>query len=254
MNRLNIFNPYQSKTGEHEDQLTRAYLVLLKLSGHAFFTFVEYCRSSHKTSGTEEPISIIDLLEQDWEIETQRGNPEINTKHLLSILITDSKIKTADSRVQRSERNARYDGIITFGSNLTMIIENKPRSGNVWFDQLNPSKQNLAEGINAYSKPALLEWKEIIKHLNHLKTVPTISGYEKIMIDDFLDYIDDSFPFLNPYDRFHLCKKNKELIIRRNENLLKAISSDPDLVKCHHGESLSYYIQTPYRAVEACYR
>src|ERR1039457_341314 len=86
MNRLNYFNPYESKAGEHEDQLTRAYLVLLKHSGHAFFSFVEYCRSRHKTSGNEEPISIIDFLEQGWEIETQKGNPEINTKYLLSIL------------------------------------------------------------------------------------------------------------------------------------------------------------------------
>ena len=250
MNRLNYFNPYQSKTGEHEDQLTRAYLVLLKHSGHAFFTFVEYCRSKHKTSGNEEPISIIDFLEQDWEIETQQGNPEINTKYLLSVLITDSQIKTAGSIVQPSERNARYDGIITFGSNLTMIIENKPSSRNVWFDQLNPSKQNLAEGINVYSNHALLEWKEIIKQLNHLKTVPTISGYEKIMIDDFLDFIDDKFPRLNPYDSFYQCKRSKELLNRRIENLLKAIASDENLVKCHHGRSLSYYIQTPYGEVE----
>ena len=249
MNRLNYFNPYQSKTGEHEDQLTRAYLVLLKHSGHAFFTFVEYCRSRHKTSGNEEPISIIDFLEQGWEIETQQGNPEINTKYLLSILITDSQIKTAGSSVQPSERNARYDGIITSGSNLTMIIENKPRSRNVWFDQLNPSKQNLAEGINVYSNPALLEWKEIIKQLNHLKTVPTISGYETIMIDDFLDFIDDKFPHLNPYDSFYQCKRDKRLLNRRIENLLKAISSKENLVKCHHGP-LSYYIQTPYHEVE----
>ena len=250
MNRLNYFNPYQSKTGEHEDQLTRAYLVLLKHSGHAFFTFVEYCRSRHKTSGNEEPISIIDFLEQGWEIETQKGNPEINTKYLLSILITDSQIKTAGSSIQSSKRSARYDGIITFGSNLTMVIENKPRSGNVWFGQLNPAEQNRADDTKVYSKPSVLEWKEIVKQLNHLKTVPTISGYEKIMIEDFLDYIDENFPYLNPYDSFHQCKRSKELLNRRIENLLKAISSDENLVKCHHGRSLSYYIQTPYREVE----
>jgi hypothetical protein len=250
MNRLNYFNPYQSKTGEHEDQLTRAYLVLLKHSGHAFFTFVEYCRSRHKTSGNEEPISIIDFLEQGWEIETQQGNPEINTKYLLSILITDSQIKTAASSIQSSKRSARYDGIITFRSNLTMVIENKPRAGNVWFGQLNPAQQNLAEDTIVYSNPAVLEWKEIIKQLNHLKTVPTISSYENIMIEDFLDYIDKKHPHLNPYDSFHQCKRDKELLNRRIENLLKAISSDEKLVKPHQGRSLSYYIQTPYREIE----
>ena len=169
---------------------------------------------------------------------------------MLSILITDSQIKTAGSSVQPSERNARYDGIITYGSNLTMVIENKPRSGNVWFDQLNPAQQNLADDTIVYSNPAVLEWKEIIKQLNHLKTVSTISGYEGIMIEDFLDYIDDNFPHLNPYDSFHQCKRNKELLNRRIENLLKAISSDENLVKCHHGHFFSYYIQTPYREIE----
>jgi hypothetical protein len=131
-----------------------------------------------------------------------------------------------------------------------MVIENKPRAGNVWFGQLNPTEQNRADDTKVYSNPSILEWKEIIKQLNHLKTVSTIAGYEKMMIDDFLDYVDESFPFLNPYDSFHQCKRNKELVIRRIENLLKAISSDENLVKCHHGQSLSYYIQTPYREIE----
>jgi hypothetical protein len=210
MNRLNYFNPYDSKSGAHEDQLSRAFLVLLKHSGHAFFTFIEYCRSKHKTSGKEQPISIIDFLDQGWEFETQKGNPAINTNYLLSVLITDSRV-TADSNVRSSERNARYDGLITFGSNLTMVIENKPRSANVWFEQLNPSRQNLAETTNVYSNPAVLEWKEIIKQLNHLLLIPTISGYEKTMIEDFLSFIDEKFSYLNPYDSLHQCKGNREL-------------------------------------------
>ena len=90
MNRLNYFNPYQSKESHHEYQLTRAYLVLLKHSSHAFFTFIEYVRSKHITKSDEDPISIINFLENGWEIETQRGNPQINTNFLLSILISDS--------------------------------------------------------------------------------------------------------------------------------------------------------------------
>jgi hypothetical protein len=92
MNRLNYFNPYDSKAGSHEDQLTRAYLVLLKHSCHAFFTFFEFARSKHKTAGKEESFTIVDFLEQGWDIETQKGNPVINTNYLLSILITDSHI------------------------------------------------------------------------------------------------------------------------------------------------------------------
>jgi hypothetical protein len=166
----------------------------------------------------------------------------------LSILITDSQIARDDSGVKSSERNARYDGLISFGSSLTMVIENKPRSGNVWFGQLNPSRQNLGDDTIVYSNPIILEWKEIIKQLNCLLTVPTISGYEKIMIEDFLSYVDESFPFLNPYDGFHQCKGNAELINRRIHNLLKSISLEEGKV-CYHRNGSSY-IQTPYPEIE----
>jgi len=247
MDRLNYFNPYQSKDGYHEDQLTRSYLVLLKHSSHAFFTFMEYCRSKHITLSIEKPITILDFLEQGWEIETQRGNPNINTNYLLSILITDSLVETNEANVESSARNARYDGIITFGNNLTMVIENKPRSNNIWFEQLNPSKQNLAENTIVFSSPAVLEWKEIIKHLNLLLTGKTILGYEKIMIEDFISFVDENFPYLNAYDSFHQCKGNNELLNRRIHNLLKSITIDENNVKYHRG--WGFYIETPYESI-----
>jgi len=248
MNRLNYFNPYDSKSGSHEDQLTRAYLVLLKHSSHTFFAFVEYCRSKHAPKCDEKPVSINNYLAQGWEIETQKGNPEINTEYLLSVLITDKELEANDSRIESSERNARYDGIITFGSNLTMVIENKPRSESVWFGQLKPSRQNLADETKIYSSPVILEWKEIIKQLNHLSVLPTISGNERLLIEDFLELIDYKFPFLNPYDSLHQCKGNVELVERRIYNLLKSIAIDESKVNYHRGGG--YYIQTPYREIQ----
>ena len=247
MDRLNYFNPYDSKASSHEDQLTRAYLVLLKHSGHALFTFIDYARCNQTTSGDEKPISIIDLLDQDWDFETQKGNPVIDTNCLLSVLITDAQLTTADSNVKPSERNARYDGVITFGKSLTIIVENKPRSSNVWFGQLNPSRQNLADDTAVYRHPIVLEWNEIIRQLNHLLHLPTISGYEKIMIEDFLSFVDDSFPFLNPFDSLHQCKRNPELLDRRINNLLKSLLQDErDESKIGYHRTGGYFIQTPY--------
>jgi hypothetical protein len=247
MNRLNYFNPYDSKAGFHEDQLTRAYLVLLKHSSHAFFSFIDYARSNQKTSGDEKPVSLIDLLDEDWDFETQKGNPVIDTNYLLSVLITDTRLKTADSNVKPSERNARYDGVITFGKSLTIIIENKPRSSNVWFGQLDPSRQNLADDTAVYRHPIVLEWKEIVKQMNHLLRFPTISGYQKIMIEDFLSFVDDNFPFLNPFDSLRQCKRNPELLDWRIYNLLKSLLQDErDESKIGYHRGGGYFIQTPY--------
>ncbi|KXX70864.1 hypothetical protein [Flammeovirga sp. SJP92] len=248
MDRLNYFNPYQSKGINHEDQLTRAYLVLLKYSGHAFSTFFEYCRINHCTSEDEKSISLIENLEYGWDIQTQKSNPDISTSTLLSILITDSQSALRDKDIKSSERNAIYDGIITFGSNLTLIIENKPRSKNVWFDQLNPSRQNLSEETSVYTNPSILEWKEIIKQLNYLLSIPTLSGNEKIMIEDFLSFIDTNFPYLNPYDKFHQCKGNKELINRRIKNVLESIVHDESMIEYHRG--WGFYIKSKYNEIK----
>ncbi|MBK7970284.1 MAG: hypothetical protein IPK08_15830 [Bacteroidetes bacterium] len=221
MNRLNYFNPYISKDGSHEDQLTRAYLVLLKHSGHALFMFFENCRTNHDPKDGESPLSILDLLDEEWIIETQKVNPVISTANLLSVLISDSTYMSDKTVIGVSERNARYDGIISFGNKLTIIIENKPRSENIWFDQLMPSKHNLSEETQVYINSSRLAWKDIIKQLNHLLLLPSITGYEKIMIDDFLSFVDDRFAYLNPFDNFSQCKHNKELLERRISNILK---------------------------------
>lgn len=244
MERLNYFNPYTSKNSNHEDQLTRAFLVLLKHSIHTFSAFLSYVNKKNENSHKFE---FIDFIEENWNFETQKGNPFIETNLLASILITDNQI-TDTLQVQVSERNARYDGIITFGSKLTFVIENKPRSQNVWFDQLNPSRSNLSEETEIITSPILLEWKVIIKHLNLLKSLETINGFERIMIEDFLDFIDTTFPYLNPFDNFKLCKSNSELLYRRINNILKEIVNDENIVEYHRG--WGFYIKTPYNAIK----
>src|SRR4051812_41569578 len=96
MNRLNYFNSYQSKEDTHEDQLTRAYLTLLRHSFHAFAVFFDYCKNQHETDASKEekPIALNSILENGWEIDTQRGNPIIDTNWVLSVLITDAPINS----------------------------------------------------------------------------------------------------------------------------------------------------------------
>ncbi|MCD6069305.1 MAG: hypothetical protein K0S33_4131 [Bacteroidetes bacterium] len=246
MERLNYFNPYSSKESYYEDQLTRAYLVLLKHSFHVFSLFIDYCKAKHTPDVTksENTLSLAKFIETGWDIHTQRGNPIIDTDWLLSVLITDTDIVKETEAIIPSERNAIYDGLITFGKNTSFIIENKPRSGNVWFGQLNPTLENLSDETRVYSQPIILEWKEIIKQLNLLLSIPTLSGYEKMMIDDFLAFIDQNFPYLNPFDNFSLCKGNHELIYRRIYNLLQSIVLDPSTVQMHRG--WGYHIKVPF--------
>jgi len=241
MERLNYFHPYVSKRPHHEDQLTRAYLVLLKYSFSVLTSFYDYCSKEYnenpenKTEQKRLPY-LNDLIQMDWHFETQKGNPIIDSELLLSVLITDEKIKEwAKESVSRNIRNARYDGIISIGDKMTLIIEVKPNSDNVWFQQLLPSRENLNEDTIVLRKPVILQWKEIIKQLTNLVTFTTLNCQERMLVSDFLEFVDYYFPFLNPYDTFSLCKDDEHLLFRRIDNLLKVISIDNSLVDYHRG-------------------
>jgi len=244
MKRLNYFNPYESKLPHHEDNLTRAFLVLLRYSLNVSHLFYDLCNkkfNANKSSEniTEELPNFLEFIDDEIKYQTQKGNPQIETNYLASILITDKELekKIDENRsISKSERNARYDGIITYGNDLTFIIEVKPRSENVWFDELNPSKENLKnEDIIVLKTGIEINWKDIISILNLVLDKLSISGQEELLISDFLDYIDDEFPYLNPYDNFGLCKNNKEIIIRRIENIFKSIVRDEGIVDYHRG-------------------
>jgi hypothetical protein len=75
-----------------------------------------------------------------------------------------------------------------------------------------------------------------------LKNLDSLNGAEKIIIDDFLDYIDRNFKFLNPYDNISLCKNDKSLLIRRIKNLLESIVKNKNDIK--YQRSWAYYIET----------
>lgn len=231
MSHLNCFEPYQSRPNHHEDQLTRAFLVVLKYSPTAMLRFYSYCVGDTLMRAGQEHLDIElphlhQVPLQDIEMHTQRSRYEFNAAKILSVLITDQSFNlvTAQEPIQISDRRAVYDGIIQIGSELILLLENKPNARNVWRDQLNPALRNMSEeGENIIIPvPAILEWRQIIQQLNDLLGVEAVSGMEKMLIVDFLDFVDRHFVALNPYDRFSKCKHEKILLTRRINGILEA--------------------------------
>ncbi len=253
MSYLNYFEPYISKIARHEDQLTRAFLIVLRYSPLALFIFYDYMRSSLLGLARNEYISVeipetSQIKGSNIRFWTQTGNLE-NARQFVSVLITDERIEIS-SDIKNSNRGAIYDGIISFSDELTLIIENKPKSENVWKEQLNP---NLSKWIDEHKEhmdttpqlvkvPAILEWKEIIKKLNEILLIDAVGGAEGLIISDFLDFINRNFPSLNPYDNLTLCKNNRELIEKRVKNILMSVSTEEALVDYHKG--WTYYIKS----------
>ncbi len=240
MNRLNVFNPYEDKNANHEDVLTRNFLILIKIIPCVQTAFFELIRKEMPKIELESmalgELSVSDVYTQINSNGLLKG---INDSKILSIIISDEKYKEKHI-VQESSRNARYDGVVICNPSWIFIIENKPDVENVWKGQLNPNKED-AEGNVLISDPCRLSWRSIIDILNSLLEENQLSFAERNLIEDFLDYINDEYAWLKPYNNLSLCKNNKWLMDKRCGDILTEIFNGKEL-KYHKG--WKYYIDT----------
>lgn len=237
MSHLNYFEPYQSKTSSHEDQLTRAYLVVLRYSSSAFLMFYDYVRRIVLETANEKKISLEDipaisaltLNKALFQTQVRSLKDVIESGLLISILVTDEKI-TMRNEVAGREREACYDGVISIGD-TTLVIENKPRSHNVWEEQLSPNIKDI-KGLTVLKVAAVLEWKQIITGLNELNKMESIGGAEELLIDDFLQFVDRNFTYLNPFTSFSICK-DEDALRKRCVSIMEELY--PGKIEHHRG-------------------
>lgn len=241
MDHLNVFNPYENKPLNHEDQLTRALLILVKGSKFVELTFTDMiidqmvkaeCKSIPKrlTEGTAG----LDVVKTQIWSSTKNELSSVSGR-LVSVLITDKKLEP-NHRVERTDRVAVYDAIIHYKPDWIFVVENKPDHRNVWVDQMSAA---FSESFEVEPQPIILTWQGIIARISTIKENELLHGAEASLAGDFLDFVADQFPELNPYDRFGLCKGNQYLLDRRCLSLMENSKLGP--VDYHRG--WHYYIE-----------
>jgi hypothetical protein len=240
MNHLNIFNPFKNKPNYHEDELTRAFLILIKNIPLVQAVFIEMVRSEMINQKCEQIIP--HLLEKESlieSVETQVTNNNdlfktILGRRVVSIVISDDKLYD-DIKIESSERGARYDGLILYQPSWILIIENKPSIENIWIEQLKP---NVSDEFEIEEKPISLSWRNIVEALSSLIERNMVHGADKILIDDFLEFVDNEYPRLNPYTHFSVCKDNEYLLTKRCIAIMEQIG----LGKVEYHRGWKHYI------------
>lgn len=153
MDRLNYFAPFQSKLAGHEDQLTRAFLVVLRYVPLAQAASIDLLRERAIDNLNDVIPPISGLVGAVPSFQTQVSTISKSRGRLLSVLLSD-ETWTPTRELQFSARGARYDGVITYGlesnehsaADVTwiIVIENKPWSAAIWEGQSNPSEHSIA--------------------------------------------------------------------------------------------------------------
>lgn len=245
MKQLNYFQPYNKGTDNHEDHLTRAFLVLLKLSPAALQQFYSYV---HTTTETFVKSTIPPLHEMQFDevgFQSQIGSLPISDKYI-SLLITNENVQL-EQKIKPIERTAIYDGVIQFNEELVFIIETKPNKNNVWENQLCPARKDIPEEAELIDQGIVLEWKQIINFLHRINESKISFETERIIINDFLNFVAQNFDYLNPYNEFSKCH-SQYLASKRIEQILEEIAFDKEKIKHHSG--WGYYLELDFPEIK----
>ncbi|MBQ0138541.1 MAG: hypothetical protein KBT36_04525 [Kurthia sp.] len=206
--------------------------------------FFELVRQELLTSGlsSDEQIESIALGDLSLKsVNTQIGNmndmfsgESIEGRKVISIIISDDKF-SRKMKVENDERSARYDGGIFADPGWIFIVENKPLVENIWLRQLNPAFREA--DVKIIEHVCALSWRNILGKLNRIIQNQTVFGLEKQLIEDFIEYIDHEFSYLNPYMQFDVCKGNEYLLNKRCVALLESlkINEEAATVEYHRG-------------------
>ncbi len=245
MDHLNLFNPYRNKSSNHEDELTRAFLILLKnipLVQMMFFDMVskelsEYNIGSISLGG----LFIEEVFTQISNNNDIFKNESANGRNLISIIISDDSFLT-ETKVTDDTRQARYDGVVFCEPNWCFIIENKPNKDNIWLRQLNPNIPSESE-IKVFEKPCCLSWRHILSTITELVSKGLVNGSDRVLIEDFIEYVDSEYSWINPFTKFNVCKNNIYLLNRRCISIMENYNSESkEQVQYHKG--WKYYINS----------
>lgn len=221
MAHANLLKPFSSLPPQHENRLTWALLVALKYDPLLQNLLRELVESKLPPEDREH--------RNFWEparILTQAKQIDRSTSRLVSVLLTDETIQ--DIRVRWSDRDAVYDGVIEFPDGLTLIVENKPSRGNVWEEQLSPSRSSFSGDVHEgllHDSAICVEWSEVLERvLKYADSgVPPFSNREISL--DLLSFVEEFHPDLTPYRTFGLCGHRPQALRRRTRALLDALAS-----------------------------
>ena len=189
MARANLLRPFGSLS-QNENRLTWAFLVALKYDPFLQNYLRELGVSKLPLKAREHSNS--------WEtarVSTQTKGIDSSTRRLVSILLTDEIID--DIPVDWSDRDAVYDGVIEYPNGLTLIVENKPSSGNVWPEQLRPSRNSFVgdiENVRLHHSAICLEWSEVLEGVLKYADSGIAPFSSRKILRDLLSFVEEFHP------------------------------------------------------------
>ncbi len=212
---LSIFRPYD-RDAKHEDQLTRAALIVMKLVPLAHEAFLGLSRSQRLS---ELPRPRFDMqTEKLVPLGTETEDPKI--AELVSVFLGPHENLMGGSQDLNlaSERRARYDGVIQYGMDLLIVIESKLYADASEQQALDINTKGLAHKKKRWIP---IRWQELLDRWWNLMERGVLGPAESEVLNDFFENAEENFGDLLPYTDLERCGDNPRRRLRRLQAILE---------------------------------
>jgi len=206
---LNFFVPFASAPAWHENQLTRALLVVLR-----------YCPMAHQAwlNLVLPGRQLASLPAAEFATQRQRvlaGQKAVADGESIAGISVWLAPDAAPIKgpMEVSDRQQVLDAVISYGTDLVVVIENKIS----WCDPTEqPHRINLhGAPVTFDAQPRSVPWQDVLGTLSDLVAHDLVHGAERLVIGDFLDLVDTHFPNIGPYSTLSRCGNHRFRLERR---------------------------------------
>jgi hypothetical protein len=235
--RLNFFEPWQHAPANHENQLTRALLVLLRycpIAHQVWLSLVDVAARS-PSDGRFPKLALHSMLRPTFA--TQRAQvlesghqPETNEPIKgISVLCAADASNAVQSAVLESDRSQVLDGIINYGD-IVIILESKLSEA---------ADDRQARNINFHGQPIQfidpvrrISWRDVLACFTDLadEKRSLVSGAEREILKDFLAFVEKHFAQLGPFNTLSRCAQEPSRIRRRLDAILRDVLDTDDTI------------------------
>ncbi len=210
---LNFFEPFERLPPNHENQLTRALLLVLRLSPVAHESWL--ARAAPGRRLPELPVAVFNTQRRAVRADGQAEDQV----PLVSVFLAPNNPLGEDAIVMESDRQQVLDAVIEYGDALVMVVENKvAEDSDAQARELNVAGAGVF--IAAEQERQVVTWPEVIGDVTGIVERGLAGGAERTILEDFLAYVEDHFAELGPYRTLGLCAGNAFRTGRRLRALL----------------------------------
>lgn len=230
----NTFEVFSSEKAGNENHLTRALLVLLRLSPLAHEVWLRKVDlGSFGLTGVGDP----DFSFQTAVPKAPDLGDEGGQTRGISVFISREPAYNSGP-IMQSDRRQIPDALIVYPGPeppILVVVESKVRA---MADALQARDINLGDLQPNWDPPEPVEilWSDFIDELWRLVDLRVVTGPEERVLLDFFDFVDHYYREVGPYSTIRRCGGVKERIRRRCRRLLEEATALPATEPTHsHG-------------------